>query len=109
MQERWAGAQRAWADDIATVTGDAVATFDRVALAAAAEAWKRGEANEEHTKVLFDAVTRMGGQFMQRVEREAAIAMRAGEDPNRRLVECRDELRELFRADVEALVREAWS
>ena len=108
MQARWGGAQRAWAADVATLTGDAVTTFDRAAiLVAAAAAWKRGEASDEHMKVLFDAVIKMRGQFMQRVEREAAIAQRAGEDPNQRLAQHRDEMRELFRRDVEALIKEA--
>jgi hypothetical protein len=112
MQERWPEAQKRWATDIAVVTGDAVEPPGRVApdasaILEAAAAWKRGEASDEHMKVLFDAVTQMHGQFMQRVEREAAIALRAGEDPNQRLARRRDEMRDLFRRDIEALVKEA--
>jgi hypothetical protein len=112
MQARWPEAQRAWAADVATVAGDAVEPPDRVAPDAtailnAAAAWKRGEADDEQMKVLFDAVTQMRGRFMQRVEREAASAMRAREDVNERLAQHRDEMRALFRADLAAIIKGA--
>ena len=49
----------------------------------------------------------MHGQFMQRLEREAEVAQRAGEDVNEHLARHRDAMRGLFRRDVEALAREA--
>jgi hypothetical protein len=122
LQDRWGGAQRAWAADVAIVTGE---TIERPpprieveappasAIRAAGEAMRRaGERDEEagpsHMGVLLRAVLARRGPFVERLEREMAEGLASGAtDLNAYIAPLLRPLRDLFRRDVEAAIREA--
>lgn len=115
IAQRQEDMNRAWRADIATLTGDTLeppaepaAIPDASAILEAAEAWKRDGADlpPQHYATLVQAVMRRRGPFALRLEREMK-ACRPGEDINERLALHRDEMRELFRADAEAVIKEA--
>jgi hypothetical protein len=123
LQDRWAGAQMAWANDVATVTGEMierppprieVEAPPASAIRAAGEAMRRaGERDEEagpsHMGVLLQAVLARRGPFVERLEREMAAGLASGAtDLNAYIAPMlRGPLRDLFRRDVEAAIREA--
>jgi hypothetical protein len=106
-------------DDIVHIDGsfeslaaNAAAT-DRGAVLRAAEALKRDEATADHMFDLHAAVLRMCGPYAIALEREVNAYMRLaggkgdGEGLNEHMRRCRDEMRTLFRRDIDAVVREA--
>jgi hypothetical protein len=113
VAERQAEMNRAWSADVARVTGDPppaeIEAPSSSEILEAAEAWRREgvEVRPDLAAILFQAVTNRRGPFALFVERETAAARRNGEDINEHMAQHRDEMRRLFRADVEAVVREA--
>jgi hypothetical protein len=93
---------------------DIAAETDAAAVIAAAEDWKRndGDLSPEHAGVLIKAVLNLRGEFIQTIERKALAYWRsAGEGASAEgqtyLMPLEDEMRQLFRADIEQVVREA--
>ena len=107
LQARWPEAQRAWTDDVATVTGDApeltyVRPVDAKAILAAAEAWRCDGAGlaQRHYDVLVQAVMARRGPFVR-------FLRDAEGDPNAHMARHRDQARELFVKDLERVIKEA--
>jgi hypothetical protein len=112
MQERWAGAQRAWAADVAIVTGvpqqPRVEVPDASAILEAAAAWERDGADlpPRHYATLVQAVINRRGPFAMFLSREMAACPR-DENVNEHMALRRDEMRKLFRRDLAAVIKEA--
>jgi hypothetical protein len=123
LQDRWSGVQRRWAADVArVVTGDTVerqplrinieappASAIREAGAAMQRADERDEeAGPHHMGVLLTAVLARRGPFVEQLERELSEALANGEDPNAHVQPLlRGKLRDLFREDCAAVIKEA--
>jgi hypothetical protein len=86
---------------------------DREAVLKAAKAWEREEASPDHMADLFVAVARLRGPYILRLEAEVNAYRRlagdkaTAEGQAEHLARCRDEMRDLLRADIERVTREA--
>jgi hypothetical protein len=89
------------------------AETDREAVLAAAEALRRDEASLDHMMDLHTAVLRFRGPYALALEREVNSYLRLAGDEhsseglNEHMGRCWEELRKLFRADIEAVIEEA--
>ena len=115
LKGREAEMNAAWRSDVAAVTGDAAESPDRMApppneIREAAAAWERDGADlpPRHYETLVRAVLARRGPFARFLEREMR-ALGPGDDPNARIVVHRAEMRRLFRADLEAVIKDAGS
>jgi hypothetical protein len=123
MRARWSEANRAWAADVAAITGDTVERpAPRIEVEAppasavreAGEAMQRADERDEeagpsHMAILFQAVLARREPFVERLEHELAEALASGAtDLNEHIAPLlRGPLRDLFRADIEAVIAEA--
>jgi hypothetical protein len=113
LQRRWPDAQRAWASDVAAVTGvkPERAPLDAGAILEAAEALRRSNERDErpearHMALLTRAVVRRRGPFVALLEREMATCP-PGVDPNEHMAPHREEMRRLFQVELKKIIAEA--